>query len=127
MSIKSKYAHTNLIAKNWCELARFYQQVFGCVAVPPEHHFIAFIVEDVAKDHAEVLATGGSAVGEIVTLQPTFQSKVTWCYVADPEGNMIELQSWSKCHGMGVYFRTEKTRAVILNERSEVKNLMQFC
>jgi hypothetical protein len=22
-------------------------------------------------------------------------SRVTWCYVADPEGNVIELQSWA--------------------------------
>ena len=31
-----RYAHTNLIAKNWRELARFYQDVFDCVVVPPQ-------------------------------------------------------------------------------------------
>jgi len=30
-----------------------------------------------------------------VTLQVATGAKVTWCYVADPEGNAIELQSWS--------------------------------
>jgi hypothetical protein len=29
-----------------------------------------------------------------VTLQTGAQ--VTWCYVTDPEGNVIELQSWAK-------------------------------
>jgi catechol 2,3-dioxygenase-like lactoylglutathione lyase family enzyme len=152
MPIKSKYTHTNLIAKNWRELARFYQDVFGCVPVPPERHYkgtklecgtgipnaeldgvhlrlpgydengptleifnynilqdkqatavnrpgfghIAFIVDNITQAQKEVLAAGGISVGEIVTLQPSPQTKVTWCYVTDPEGNIIELQSWSK-------------------------------
>lgn len=29
------YRHTNLIAQDWRKLARFYQDVFGCVPVPP--------------------------------------------------------------------------------------------
>lgn len=33
MSISATYAHTNLIAEDWQALARFYQQVFGCVPV----------------------------------------------------------------------------------------------
>jgi len=36
MSIQAKYVHTNLIAGDWCRLATFYQQVFGCIPVPPE-------------------------------------------------------------------------------------------
>jgi predicted enzyme related to lactoylglutathione lyase len=152
MSIKAKYTHTNLIAKNWRELARFYQDVFGCVPVPPERHFkgaelergtgipnaqldgvhlrlpgygddgptleifnynilqekpetavnrpgfghIAFVVDEVSNARNEVLAAGGGSVGEIVTLQLTTGAKVTWCYVTDPEGNVIELQSWSE-------------------------------
>ena len=32
----TKYAHTNLIAKDWKRLATFYQDVFGCVPVPSE-------------------------------------------------------------------------------------------
>jgi hypothetical protein len=42
-----------------------------------------------------VLANGGSAVGEIVTLQTADGRQVTWCYVRDPEGNLVELQAWS--------------------------------
>ena len=30
----AKYGHTNLIAKDWRELARFYQEQFGCIPVP---------------------------------------------------------------------------------------------
>jgi glyoxylase I family protein len=32
----AKYVHTNLIARNWRALARFYVEVFGCEPVPPE-------------------------------------------------------------------------------------------
>jgi len=31
-----RYVHTNLIARDWEKLARFYEDVFGCVRVPPE-------------------------------------------------------------------------------------------
>jgi predicted enzyme related to lactoylglutathione lyase len=56
---------------------------------------IAFEVPSVEEARQVVLAQGGSAVGEIVTLDVSGDSRVTWCYVRDPEGNMIELQSWS--------------------------------
>lgn len=151
MTIPAKYVHTNLIAQDWRLLANFYQQVFGCVPVPPERDFqgeqleagtglpgahlrgvhlrlpgygdqgptlevfnynllesrgqtavnrpgfghIAFSVDDVAMAQQVVLQAGGQAVGEIVTLQTATGAKVTWCYVTDPEGNIIELQSWS--------------------------------
>jgi len=150
MTIAAKYVHTNLIAKDWRTLANFYQQLFGCVPVPPERDLhgekleagtgipgahlrgvhlrlpgygdngptlevfnynilasrgttavnrpglghIAFSVDDVAAAQKLVLQAGGRAVGEIVTLQ-VGGAQVTWCYVTDPEGNIIELQSWS--------------------------------
>jgi predicted enzyme related to lactoylglutathione lyase len=56
---------------------------------------LAFAVEDVAAARAEVVAAGGRPVGEVVTLQIASGAKVTWCYVTDPEGNVIELQAWS--------------------------------
>ncbi len=34
-----KYVHTNLIARDWKVLSRFYQDVFGCVPVPPQRDF----------------------------------------------------------------------------------------
>jgi catechol 2,3-dioxygenase-like lactoylglutathione lyase family enzyme len=147
----AKYAHTNLVARDWRALADFYIRLFGCVPVPPERDFrgadldggaglsgahltgthlrlpgwgengptlelfaydalaeagekavnrpgyghIAFGVDDVARAREQVLTAGGSAVGETVTLATATGARVTWCYVRDPEGNIIELQSWS--------------------------------
>jgi predicted enzyme related to lactoylglutathione lyase len=61
----------------------------------PGYGHIAFQVNDVTAARTEVLANGGQSVGEIVTLQVVANAKVTWCYVTDPEGNVIELQSWT--------------------------------
>lgn len=33
--MQATYKHTNLIAKDWRRLSRFYQDVFGCLPVPP--------------------------------------------------------------------------------------------
>jgi catechol 2,3-dioxygenase-like lactoylglutathione lyase family enzyme len=147
----AKYGHTNLIAKDWKALARFYQDVLGCTPVPPERHYqgkelergtgipgaevsgahlrlpghgpdgptleiftyttlaerpsvavnrpgfghIAFMVDDVQGAREELLAAGGRAIGDVVTLTAPNGARVTWTYVTDPEGNVIELQSWS--------------------------------
>ena len=145
-----RYAHTNLIARDWRALARFYTDLFGCEFVPPERDYsgaaleastglpgaamtgahlrlpghgpsgptleiytytslaegaapavnrpgfahIAFEVGSVEAARREVLAAGGKPVGEIVTLTTAAGRRVTWCYVTDPEGNIIELQFW---------------------------------
>lgn len=62
----------------------------------PGFAHIAFAVDDVAPARQEVLDAGGGIVGEIVTLQTATGARVTFCYLTDPEGNIIELQSWSK-------------------------------
>lgn len=56
---------------------------------------LAFQVEDVHTASREVIAHGGREMGEITTLATKVGTKVTWCYMADPEGNIVELQSWS--------------------------------
>jgi glyoxylase I family protein len=61
----------------------------------PGFGHVAFAVGSVSDARAEVLRAGGNAVGEIVTLTAATGRKVTWCYVTDPEGNIIELQSWT--------------------------------
>jgi len=61
----------------------------------PGFGHIAFAVDSVPEARDLVLAGGGKPVGEIVTLTAATGRKVTWCYVTDPEGNVIELQSWS--------------------------------
>ncbi len=148
----ARYVHTNLVAKDWRSLARFYQDVLGCTPVPPERNLagreleagtgipgarlqgvhlrlpglgddgptlelfqyaapapaqgaavnrpglthLAFAVPSVPEARAQVLAAGGSAVGEVVTLAIATGAQVTWCYVRDPEGNILELQAWSE-------------------------------
>ncbi len=54
---------------------------------------LAFQVDDVEAMRSAVLAAGGGAVGEVVTVR-SGTSDVSWCYVTDPEGNAIELQRW---------------------------------
>ncbi len=61
----------------------------------PGFGHIAFEVDDVRAAQAAVLVHGGAAIGEIVTLTTITGARVTTCYVADPEGNAIELQRWS--------------------------------
>ena len=56
---------------------------------------LAFEVDDVNTASKEVIANGGRMVGEIITLTTKVGTKVTWCYMADPEDNIIELQSWA--------------------------------
>lgn len=151
MITNAKYVHTNLVATDWHSLAQFYQDVFGCIPIPPERDYsgpelesgtgipgaglegvhlhlpghssdgptleifqyseladegekavnrpgyghIAFCVDNVEEAREEILSHGGASVGDVVTLYPEPGEKVTWCYVRDPEGNIIELQSWS--------------------------------
>jgi predicted enzyme related to lactoylglutathione lyase len=33
-----KYKHTNIIARDWEVLAQFYENVFGCIPIPPERN-----------------------------------------------------------------------------------------
>ena len=61
----------------------------------PGFGHIAFAVDDVLAAREAVLAAGGRAVGEVVTTSIASSAQVTWCYVTDPEGNVIELQAWS--------------------------------
>ncbi len=147
----ARYVHTNLIARDWEALARFYETHLGCFRVPPERDYsgpdleagtgvpnaalrgmhlrlpgygpngptleifsysrfaegpapgvnrpgfahIAFEVASVVEARKEIVEAGGKAVGEIVLLTTAAGAHVTWCYVTDPEGNVIELQSWS--------------------------------
>jgi len=61
----------------------------------PGFAHIAFAVADVAAARDVILREGGSTVGEIVTTGTSDGRYVTWTYVTDPEGNIVELQSWS--------------------------------
>jgi predicted enzyme related to lactoylglutathione lyase len=52
-------------------------------------------VGDVEKARDAILAAGGRAVGKVVSLPVQGVGTVTFAYVTDPEGNIIELQHWS--------------------------------
>ncbi|MBS1707919.1 MAG: VOC family protein [Armatimonadetes bacterium] len=146
-----RFAHTNIIARDWRTLADFYIRNFGCEVVPPERDYtgqdldrgtgltgaqlsgvhlrlpghgpdgptleiysyadpvvpeskavnqlgyghVAFEVENVHTLRTHLLTDGCGPVGEVVTLRTADGRNVTWCYVTDPEGNAVELQSWS--------------------------------
>ncbi len=55
---------------------------------------IAFEVDDVETTLAEVISAGGSSVGELVTASYPNGKKAVFVYARDPEGNILELQSW---------------------------------
>jgi predicted enzyme related to lactoylglutathione lyase len=59
---------------------------------------IAFEVDDVENTLEKVLACGGCMVGELVHADYEDGRKATFVYTRDPEGNIVELQSWSKCY-----------------------------
>ena len=55
---------------------------------------IAFEVNDVEEATAEVLKNGGTRVGDITSSEVTGVGLLAFVYLADPEGNIIELQAW---------------------------------
>ncbi len=55
---------------------------------------IAFEVESVEKVLQDVKNNGGYSNGEITKRQVEGVGEITFVYARDPEGNLIELQSW---------------------------------
>ncbi|MBE6022395.1 MAG: VOC family protein [Cellulosilyticum sp.] len=55
---------------------------------------IAFEVDDVLETLREILDNGGSKLGEVVTADYPNNVEATFVYAKDPEGNILELQSW---------------------------------
>ncbi len=147
-----RYAHTNIIARDWRKLAQFYIDVFECKVKPPERDLsgewldeatnlkdahlkgihltlpgygedgptleiftyenmeertpmmanhvgfshLAFEVEDVDITFAKVIEQGGEKLGEIVEKEIPNVGMIKFTYFRDPEGNIIEIQSWEK-------------------------------
>jgi predicted enzyme related to lactoylglutathione lyase len=148
----TRYAHTNLIAKDWRRLSAFYQEIFDCVPIPPERDLsgewidratgldkthiigehlrlpgyrddgptleifsydrmpahadiapntpgfshIAFAVDDVEATAKAIFERGGSPVGELIEREFPGIGSLTFQYVTDPEGNIIEIQNWKR-------------------------------
>jgi predicted enzyme related to lactoylglutathione lyase len=57
---------------------------------------IAFAVDDVKAAQDAVIAAGGGTVGELVSVEIPDAGTLTFVYVTDPEGNVLELQHWSQ-------------------------------
>ncbi len=55
---------------------------------------LAFEVDDVEAARDAVIAAGGRRVGELVTVDIPDAGRITFVYLTDPEGNIIELQKW---------------------------------
>ncbi len=55
---------------------------------------IAFEVDDVETTLSEIIKAGGSSVGELVTTEYPNSLEAVFVYARDPEGNILELQSW---------------------------------
>jgi predicted enzyme related to lactoylglutathione lyase len=43
--MQARFVHTNVVAHDWRRLADFYEQVFGCILVPPERHITGQWIE----------------------------------------------------------------------------------
>jgi len=155
MAVKARYAHTNIVARDWKKLAAFYTEVFGCEQAGPtrDHHgpwvtdltnvaearvkgahlrmpgyedgnaptleifeynhavepatgtspkinqiglaHLAFEVDDVEAARQVVLDAGGSDYGKLLVQEVPGAGTITLIYMADPEGNIFELQHWS--------------------------------
>ena len=55
---------------------------------------LAFAVDDVPGIVQKVLSAGGATLGEIITREIPGAGRITFAYVSDPEGNIIEVQRW---------------------------------
>ena len=145
-----RFAHTNIIAKDWKRLADFYIKVFECEIKPPERHLsgdwldkatglkeakldgvhlrlpgygnhaptleiftyqnihkterttanytgfghIAFEVNDVDEILKTALKYGGQLLGEVIEKVVEGVGLLKFTYFRDPEGNIVEIQSW---------------------------------
>lgn len=152
MAISARFAHVNIVSRDWKRLARFYQRVFGCTPVPPERELtgqwlddatgipnariqgvhlrlpghgdegptmeifqyepgeegpqpapnrtglahMAFAVKDVETVRDAVVEAGGGTIGDLVAVEIPGSGKIEFVYATDPEGNIIELQRWSR-------------------------------
>ena len=62
----------------------------------PGFAHIAFAVDDVEATREAVLAAGGGTVGQVVSKEIPGAGSITFVYLTDPEGNIIEVQHWGE-------------------------------
>lgn len=68
-------------------------------ALPPEVNrpglaHLAFEVDDVESTLGDILRLGGSLLADVVTAVYADGREAVLVYARDPEGNIVELQSW---------------------------------
>lgn len=56
---------------------------------------IAFHVDDLHEINQKVISNGGKALGDIAVKEIKGVGILTFVYMTDPEGNIIEIQNWS--------------------------------
>ena len=78
------------------EKADRHLKYFSIIKKNPGLAHIAFAVDDVDSAIKEVIGAGGRAIGKLTSLKVAGAGTVTVVYMADPEGNIIELQRWSQ-------------------------------
>lgn len=59
---------------------------------------IAFEMDSVENVLHRLMKNGGQALGDITQKEVEGVGELTLIYARDPEGNLIELQSWNKSH-----------------------------
>jgi predicted enzyme related to lactoylglutathione lyase len=59
----------------------------------PGYAHIAFAVENVEETRQAVLAAGGGEVGRVVSHDVAGVGTITFAYLTDPEGNIVEVQA----------------------------------
>jgi predicted enzyme related to lactoylglutathione lyase len=147
-----RFAHTNIVAKNWKSLSEFYIKVFNCKIKPPERKLsgawldratglqnavlegvhlilpghgdngptleiftyqkmydcnpimanhigithIAFEVHDVGQTLDEAIKNGGQLLGQVTEKAVDGAGELKFVYFRDPEGNIVEIQSWKR-------------------------------
>jgi|GEM_PF-108924 len=60
----------------------------------PGFGHIAFAVDDVEAAREAVLAAGGDDLGKVIHREIPGAGHITFVYMIDPEGNVLELQKW---------------------------------
>jgi predicted enzyme related to lactoylglutathione lyase len=163
-----RFAHTNIVAKNWKLLSEFYINVFDCKAKPPKRKLsgswldhatglqdsilegvhlllpghgnngptleifsyqnmhdrepimanytglthIAFEVDDVDQALDEARKNGGQLLGNVTEKTIDGVGDLKFVYLRDPEGNIVEIQSWKKqAHRTSAFRATRFPRA----------------
>lgn len=76
------------------EIFQYDSMLESATAMPntPGFSHIAFTVDDVAAKAQEIFNAGGIPVGELTIREIPGVGTITFQYVRDPEGNIIELQ-----------------------------------